>query len=283
MSATRCLFIGDDRQAIYGFTGAENDSMNIIKETFNAKELSLPVCYRCAKSIIEKAQEIVSDIQYREDAPVGTIREEKYDTFLNNASEYALTKNDGIICRNNAPLVALAFGLIRKGIGCRIEGKDIGRNLITLCNKWKVKDLNTFTNRLIDFTNKEMSKPMNRVKLQLLEDKLDTMIILIERCQSLGKHDVDSLKNLIDSMFSDSDDPKVPNVVVLSSIHKAKGLEWKRCFVLGNAQFIPSKYATQAWQQVQEENLKYISITRAMEELVYIIDVPTRRNNPEES
>lgn len=282
MSATRCLFIGDDRQAIYGFTGAENDSMNIIKETFFANELSLPVCYRCAKSIIEKAQEIVPDIQYREDAPVGTIREEKYDVFLTNASEYGLNKNDGIICRNNAPLVALAFGLIRKGIGCRIEGKDIGRNLITLCNKWKVKDLNTFTNRLIDFTNKEMSKPMNRAKLQLLEDKLDTMIILIERCQSLGKHDMDSLKNLIDSMFSDSDDPKVPNVVVLSSIHKAKGLEWKRCFVLGNSQFIPSKYATQAWQQVQEENLKYIAITRAMEELVNIIEVPTRQSKPEE-
>jgi len=282
MSATRCLFIGDDRQAIYGFTGAENDSMNIIKETFNAQELSLPVCYRCDKSIIEKAQEIVSDIQYREDASEGIIRTETYDKFLENATDYSLTKNDGIICRNNAPLVALAFGLIRKGIGCRIEGKDIGRNLITLCNKWKVKDLNTFTNRLIDFTNKEMSKPMNRAKLQLLEDKLDTMIILIERCQSLGKHDMDSLKNLIMSMFSDSDDPKVPNVVVLSSIHKAKGLEWKRCFVLGNSQFIPSRFATQAWQQVQEENLKYIAITRAMEELVNILEVPTRRNNPEE-
>lgn len=281
MSATRCLFIGDDRQAIYGFTGAENDSMNIIKDTFGAKELSLPVCYRCAKSIIEKAQEIVPDIQYREDAPVGTIREEKYEQFIANASEYGLNKSDGIICRNNAPLVALAFALIRKGIGCRIEGKDIGRNLITLCNKWMVKDLNDFTNCLLDFTNMEMSKPMNRAKLQLLEDKLDTMIILIERCQSLGKNDMYSLKNLITSMFSDSDDPKVPNVVVLSSIHKAKGLEWKRCFVLGNSQFIPSKYATQAWQQVQEENLKYIAITRAMEELVNIIEVPTRRNNPE--
>lgn len=274
---SRCLFIGDEKQAIYGFTGAENDSMNIIKETFNAKELSLPVCYRCAKTIIEKAQEIVPDIQYKEDAIDGSIRVEKYEEFLNKATEYNLNRNDGIVCRNNAPLVGMAFALIRRGIGCRIEGKDIGRNLITLCNKWKVKDLNTFMERLCNYFNREMDKPMNKNKLQLLEDKMETMIILIERCQSLGKYDVQSLKNLIESMFSDSDDPKVPNVVVLSSIHKAKGLEWKRCFVLGNSQFIPSKFATMEWQKVQEENLKYIAYTRAMEELVEITDVPTKR------
>jgi DNA helicase-2/ATP-dependent DNA helicase PcrA len=278
---SRFLAIGDEAQSIYGFTGAENDSMNIIKDTFKCAEFELPICYRCGTNIIKSAQEIVPDIQAREDAPEGLIRSEKYEEFLNNAAGYTLSKADGIVCRNNAPLVALAFGLIRKGIGCRIEGKDIGKNLITLCNKWKVKDLNTFTERLVKFFDKEFAKA-NKVKMQLLEDKMETMIILIERCQSLGKHDVQSLKNLIESMFSDSDEPNVPNVVCLSSIHKAKGLEWERCFILGMSQFQPSKYAVQDWMIKQEQNLKYVAITRAMNELVHITDVPTRRNNPEE-
>jgi superfamily I DNA/RNA helicase len=114
--------------------------------------------------------------------------------------------------------------------------------------------------------------------MQLLEDKLQTMIILIERCQSLGKNDVNSLKNLIDSMFTDNGDPKNADLVTLSSIHKAKGLEFYRCFTLGNSQLIPSKYAVTEAQLQQEENLKYIAVTRAERILVNIVDIPTRSN-----
>lgn len=276
---SRLLAIGDDKQSIMGFTGAENDSMNIIKETFQCKELALPVCYRCGVNIIKKAQEIVPDILPHDNAPEGMIVEKTYDDFLKIVPELNLNRNDGIICRNNAPLVSLAFNLIRQGIGCRIEGRDIGKNLITFCNKWKVKDLATFTNRLVQFFEREFAKQNNKAKMQLLEDKMETMIILIQRCQSLGKHDVASLKNLIEGMFSDSVEANIPNVVVLSSVHKSKGLEFDRCYLLGQNQFIPSKYAVQAWQKEQEENLKYVAITRAKHELVFITDVPTRSNN----
>lgn len=280
---TRYLFIGDDAQAIYGFTGAENDSMQLIKEQFNCKEFALPICYRCGSNIIAEAQKIVPDIQAKEDAVEGIVRSEKYVDFLEYSSNYNLTKKDGIICRNNAPLVSLAFGLIRRGIGCRIEGRDIGKNLITLCNKWKkVKDLNQFLAKLIVFFEAEFAKPMNKNKMQLLEDKMETMILLIERCQAIGEHSLEGLKKLIESMFSDSDEKGVPNVVVLSSIHKAKGLEFQRCFILGRNQFMPSKYATQDWQLVQEKNLEYVAITRAMEELVFVTDVPTKRKAVEE-
>ena len=33
---------------------------------------------------------------------------------------------------------------------------------------------------------------------------------------------------------------------------------------------MPSKYARSAWQQLQEENLIYVAITRAQETLVYV-------------
>ena len=278
----RFIAIGDEAQSIYGFTGAENDSMEILKQTFACKEFPLPICYRCGSSIIAEAQKIVPDIVACENAPEGLVRSEKHADFLAKASEYNLSKKDGIICRNNAPLVSLAFSLIRQGIGCRIEGRDIGKNLITLCNKWKVNDLATFTNRLVNFFEKEFSKA-NKVKMQLLEDKMDTMIILIERCQSLGQHTVSALKNLIEGMFSDSTDGNLPDIVTLSSIHKAKGMEFNRCFVLGMSQFQPSKYAVLEWQLVQEKNLRYVAITRAQNELIHITDVPTRNASAQPS
>ena len=271
----RFMAIGDEKQAIYGFTGAENDSMNIIKETFNCIELNLPVCYRCGTNIIEQAKSIVPDIEARPEANDGIVRSEEYDVFIKKAKEYGFNRNDGIICRNNAPIVALAFSLIREGIGCRIEGKDIGASLITLANKWKTKDLNVFSDKMNKYFQKEMSNPkISQTKIGILEDKQDTMNILIQRCQSFGTHTVAALVQLIRDMFTDTSDGNVPNVVTLSSIHKAKGMEWTRCFALGNAQFIPSRYAVLPWQQQQETNLKYIAITRAMSEYVDICNVP---------
>jgi DNA helicase-2/ATP-dependent DNA helicase PcrA len=46
-------------------------------------------------------------------------------------------------------------------------------------------------------------------------------------------------------------------------------MEWNRVFILDRWR-MPSKYATQPWQQEQEQNLIYVAITRAKRELTYI-------------
>jgi DNA helicase-2/ATP-dependent DNA helicase PcrA len=274
----RLMSIGDEGQAIYGFTGAENDSMNLIKDMFNCTELPLTTCYRCGKNIITEAKKYFEDIEAWDQSPDGEILSTTYDKFLDEVPTMNFSGKDGIICRNNAPNVALAFALIRQGIGCRIEGRDIGNDLKKLVRKWKrVTDLTDFTQKLVEFFNKEFEKA-SYAKLQLLEDKMDTMIILIERCQSLGQNDLGSLEKLITEMFTDADDKNCPDIVTLSSIHKAKGLEWERVYWLGDAQFSPSKYAVQPWQLEQEQNLQYVATTRAMKQLVHITDCPTRRN-----
>jgi superfamily I DNA/RNA helicase len=279
---SRLIAIGDPNQAIMGFTGAENDSLNLIKEMFNATELKLSVCYRCGKSIIREAQKYVPDIIAYEGNGEGEVTSTKYDDFFKIAPTLNLNKKDGIVCRNNAPLVSLAFGLIRNGIGCRIEGRDIGQNLEAFTRKWKVNDLATFTLRIQTFFDKAIEKAKKAAR-GLLEDKYETLLILIERCQSLGKHDVESLRSLIKSMFSNSDDDNVPNVVTLSSIHKSKGLEFDNCYILGMNQFSPSKYATLDWMKEQEQNLMYVAVTRAKYKLTYITDVPTRNKREVET
>ena len=47
--------------------------------------------------------------------------------------------------------------------------------------------------------------------------------------------------------------------VTLSSIHRAKGLEARRVFVLGSGEVD----AANGWQAAQEHNLKYVAVTRA--------------------
>jgi DNA helicase-2/ATP-dependent DNA helicase PcrA len=48
----RFIGVGDSRQAIYGFTGAENDAIDRIVKRFNCQRLSLTVSYRCPKAVV---------------------------------------------------------------------------------------------------------------------------------------------------------------------------------------------------------------------------------------
>jgi len=69
---------------------------------------------------------------------------------------------------------------------------------------------------------------------------------------------------MIGGIFSDD-----TRGIVLSTIHKSKGLENDRVFFL-LPELLPSRFATMDWQLEQEENLRYVAITRAKKELVYV-------------
>ena len=90
-----------------------------------------------------------------------------------------------------------------------------------------------------------------------------------QRCEVIsylcGEVDsVKDLKKLIGDIFSDD-----ISGLMLSTIHKSKGLEIERIFFLC-PELIPSKYAVMDWQLEQERNLKYVGITRAKDELIYV-------------
>jgi hypothetical protein len=59
--------------------------------------------------------------------------------------------------------------------------------------------------------------------------------------------------------------------ITLSTIHKSKGLESDRVFIL-QKDLMPSKYAKTSQQVEQEENLKYVAYTRAKKTLGFISD-----------
>ena len=57
--------------------------------------------------------------------------------------------------------------------------------------------------------------------------------------------------------------------VLLSSIHRAKGLEAERVFLLF-PDTLPHPKATQEWAKAQEFNLKYVALTRAKKDLFFV-------------
>lgn len=259
------IAVGDRHQAIYGFTGADNDALDILKREFNASELPLSTCFRCSKAVISHAQSIVPHIRHRTGAIQGSVLTTPEYNFEENLFQHGTThsyQTSAILCRKNAPLISLAFKLLNARIPCRIEGKDIGQELIRFCKKFKPVDKPSLTLSLRKHLT-DQSLKLPAYKLEQLQDKVSaiTSVLTLPHVTSLT-----ILYQTLEQLFSDYD-PKAPPKLTLSSVHKSKGLEWPTVYLLGRNAWMPSKFATQDWMLDQEHNLTYVAITRAKETL----------------
>ena len=108
-------------------------------------------------------------------------------------------------------------------------------------------------------------------KAQAINDRVETLFVMINH---LGERErtISGLVNMIQNLFTDNN----RGLLTLATVHKAKGLEWKRVFILGRNELMPSKWARKAWQKEQERNLIYVAYTRAKEEL-YFLPAPQKR------
>lgn len=273
----RVIAVGDDRQAIYGFTGADADSLDLIRIARQAKTLPLTVTYRCPKAIVKEAHAYVPDIVAHESAPEGVVRTVEADDVLKDANtvDGTFSSQDVILCRNTKPIVQLAYKLIRMRVPVHVEGRDIGKGLMKLAGRWRVKKLDTLKVRLEAYMARERKKweaKGREDKIMQIEDKVETILALIDLCTSEGKTSLDDVKALVESMFVDSESGtgRQQQRLTLSTIHKSKGREWDRVFIYGRNVYMPNKYAKKDWERTQEDNLAYVAITRAKKELVYI-------------
>jgi superfamily I DNA/RNA helicase len=262
----RLIAVGDRHQAIYGFTGADSDALDLIATETNAKQLPLTITYRCPKAVVAYAQQWVNHIQAAETAPEGVVS-------TLNSTELALSAKigDAILCRFNAPLVEYVYKFIAAGTPAMIEGREIGKGLVTLARRWKVKSLAALTTKLEAWQERETAKATakeNVSKATAIEDQANCLKVIIARVEQKDPTTTNPVALVvaeIESIFADNQDST--KVVLLSSIHKSKGREWSKVYWLQTG---PNKRARLDWQQAQERNLCYVAATRAMDELILV-------------
>jgi superfamily I DNA/RNA helicase len=262
----RLIAVGDRHQAIYGFTGADNDSLEQIKRDFNAIEMPLTVTYRCPKAVVSFARQWVDHIEAHDTAPEGQVTSMD-QAYFDSLPASELTADTAILCRLNKPLVRTAFALIRRKVACKVEGRDIGQGLKKLATRWKVTTLENLEDRLEKYLDAETTKLLAKkqeAKLAQVEDQVETLRVIMDQCRSEQKYGMVDLLDWIDSLFADD----VRGVLTLSSIHKSKGREWERVLWLNRESTCPSPWARQQWQMDQEVNLMYVAATRAKSVLV---------------
>jgi superfamily I DNA/RNA helicase len=276
----RFIAVGDPKQSIYIFAGADSESYEKLRQLPNTKELPLSVTYRCGKEIINQVKHINPLIKAHTKNGVGEVLE----TF----SYLDIEDGDMVLCRNTFPIVSLCINFLCKGRKAYIIGSDIGlslKNMIKNCEKITEKfSMENVISRL----NHEVEKMIEKIKIKngisYREASEETTIMLfrekIQIIQALSEDIEDPLVVMekIDKIFSD----KNQQGVCLSNIHKSKGLESNRVFIL-HRELMPSRRATLPWEIEQENNLIYVAYTRAKKTLGFISDydafASTRQRN----
>lgn len=258
---SRLIAVGDPAQAIYGFRGADSNSLSLIAEEFDCVKLPLTVSYRCASAIVEYAHRWVSHIEAADNAPVGEVVSMGKEWNTSNFEQ-----DDLIVCRTTKPLVAMCYKFLKVRIPARIMGKEIGQGLKTLVGKLNAKGIDNLIIKLNAWAERESEKALVKKqdgKVEAIGDKASALLCLIDGMPETNRT-VPALLTLIAELFSDA-----KGGIVLATIHKSKGLEANRVFWL-NSSKCPAKWAKTDWQVQQENNLCYVAVTRAKTSLVLI-------------
>lgn len=243
--ARRLIAVGDPCQAIYGFRGAHQESMELLRKEFAMTELMLSVSFRCPIKIVEHAQWRAPHMKWPEWAKTGEVR------WLNDWGVDDITDDSAIICRNNAPLFALAIKLLKNGRYAELLGNDIGKGLMKVMRKFGGHDLpqSQLLEKIGQWEEQKIAAAKSRAAGGI-RDRAECMRIFARQGDDLG-----AALAFAQHVFNSR------GPVKLMTGHKSKGLEFPDIFFLDEGLI---------GDEGQELNLRYVIQTRAKETLTYV-------------
>jgi len=288
----RIILVGDKNQAIYGFAGADTESIPRMKQLLSPTDKEpLPSLYltetrRCGKAIVAEAQRIVPEYQAHATNCEGTITHSTMDKYID-----LIEDGDMALCRINAPLVSQVLRLLKDGRKAIIRGRDFGSQLVKFVERANTSLTSSLLEWLDNWAQTEEDKEYrqrnpNEARLIAIQDRRDCILAFCEDARTVEK--VIGRINLVFAgkicpicNFRHTEEkiecPKckipltMPEGIIFSSIHRAKGMEASRIFLLEPpGATIPHPLAKTRWQLQQERNCRYIAITRGVKELVYV-------------
>jgi superfamily I DNA/RNA helicase len=255
---SRLITVGDPYQSIYLFAGADTSSFYSFSDAPETISLPLSVTYRCPTEVVLEAAKFSPAIQASPNAEKGFVGQ----GYLDDVDE-----GDAVLCRNNSPLFEAYIQFLYEDKKAYIVGKDIQERFMGLIKPYKNSHISSLVDGLKTqlgimedaLRAKGVKNPTQHPKYQQFLDVAKSLSIIAESCPNIK-----SLIKRIEEIFCPKKD-----AIVLSSIHKSKGLEYDRVFLL-RPDLLPNKFAKSEEELQQERNLQFVAITRAKKEFYYV-------------
>jgi superfamily I DNA/RNA helicase len=167
---------------------------------------------------------------------------------------------DFILCRTTAPLVDFFFRLIAEGKSAKVLGKDYCDALEPIVHVLQSKFEFSHYGIQSYWEDKLNQKRDKKHELLRIREKLDILEVIVKLTN--GRNPIDTIRGMFSNTSSE-------NCITLSTIHRVKGLEANRVFLI-RPDLLPHPSAEQDWEFVQENNLQYVAVTRAKKEFYYV-------------
>ena len=271
-----------DGQVVYGLTNnfrSRPEILNFANEETHVKDL------KSGRNFDDGKKGIVS--KYEEDYN---------DTFRNIGQEVKenggkVPQQTAFIARTNPPLVKTALKLLAQNIPFVIVGKDMAKELIghirKISNMKRLGDQDSsreLAAELSGFIDEEKErhhgKSTKKSYLQETEETTEALLAAIQTYEAeQGYGTIGGFKNWLSMRLGGLEVEenekdlrkyrelvKNQNPIVLTTAHRSKGLEFSRVYILRYDQF-PHPKAEREEDLQQEENMKYVALTRAQNEL----------------
>jgi len=262
---TRFLFVGDNDQSIYGWTGADPRCFDRIQNEFSPVLFELTSTFRCSHAVTELAKRYVPRITaFKENLKGDVLR------FPNGGPLPRLTTGDAILSRLKSGLISIATKLIRSGLA--FQGFEGLLDEAMLDQLQRIYEENSDS---LGFADR-----LGRVAI-IIEDDIDLNGCTAEKVEL---YDLSiALKSLSEAFPSIRDFSGLRHQLhevckgtgqgpLLSTIHKQKGAEFNDVLIV-DFSLLPLVWpGQQDWEFEQELNLVYVAITRARDKL-YLYDL----------
>ncbi len=267
--------VGDDNQAIYGFTGASPSYLLALPERFpGAAVVRLEQNYRSTPQVLELANRLAPRLRTELPPgpepvvrPVVSIEVEASLVVERIRAATCPLEEIAILCRTNSRLVDFEQALHEAGVpfqGAAFLGREAARFLLRRLRDGEGRVDEQVRSLALQQGWLETPPDGLGEREQIRQDDLTRLVRLAD---SLAPARVSDFVAELERRFGDSGAER--RGVHLLTYHAAKGLEFELVFLPRlEERELPAKQAKTEMQIAEERRLLYVGITRAKRELV---------------
>ena len=263
----RIIYVGDPDQAIYVFSGGDKEGLSRAEEKLGALRMPLSVTFRCPKSHVQVAQQFSDNIEAHPEAIDGEVKHLDLEELPGLALD-----GDLIMARTNQDIIRAALKLTQQGRTTQILGTSLTELLERdikaalpfpfLHGDIEGRLMSHWRSGLEELYQRGLDRNGMKKRSEELADRLGVIGTLAAVCVQHKQGERAEWQDILDLLASLEGE----NGVKLCTIHKAKGLEADRAFVIGADKIMDA-------QGDEDRAVAFVAMTRG-KQFLGLVGVP---------